>query len=252
MKTFLSVLVSIFVAARHGVPTTDEDVARYREVAETVVRESARRPLWGDPVELEEDAPPPAHVAATATLLWAIAFHESGLRQEVRRCRVAGDQGRSFGIYQLQRGWSWQGRSKEDICESDALQTQLALGVLHRYRTMSPSASPIFWLNGYASGNGGYGTRESAGLRRLWEHFSRQAGLMVSASPPLPPRWKQGAAATLPMPLTVRQEPALAPFLGGDWLERRLFGTVCIRRFEGPHCRRLKRSVADLVRCKAV
>jgi hypothetical protein len=191
MKTFLSMLVSVLVAARHGVPTTEEDMSRYRQIAELVVRESALDPLWGEPVALDDETPVPAHVAATATLLWAIGAHESGMREEVRRCAIKGDQGRSIGLFQLQRGWTWGGNSLADICASDAMQVRLALRVLKTYRAMNRGAPPRFWINGYASGDGGRSTRASKELRELWERFSSRAGLRVSPATRAAPAWQK-------------------------------------------------------------
>jgi hypothetical protein len=190
MKTFFSLLVSILVSTRQPVASTAEDVDRYTQIAEVVLREAAKNPLWGEPVELQEDGEVPAHVAATATLLWAIAYHESGLRQSVRDCRVAGDNGRSMGLFQLMKGWAWQGHSKEEICGSDEVQARLALALLHRYRAMSPHTTPMFWINGYASGNGGLTTQQATGVRHLWERFSRRAGIEVFALSRTIPRKK--------------------------------------------------------------
>ncbi|MCU0682411.1 MAG: hypothetical protein MUF34_09175 [Polyangiaceae bacterium] len=195
MKTFLSMLVSVLVAARHGMPTTEEDMSRYRQIAEIVVRESALDPLWGEPVALDEESPVPSHVAATATLLWAIGFHESGMRESVRRCGVKGDHGRSVGLFQLQRGWTWGGHEQGDICASDALQVRLALRVLKTYKSMNRGAPPRFWINGYASGDGGHPTRASKELRDLWERFSARAGLRVYPASRLAPSWRQDAPA---------------------------------------------------------
>lgn len=191
MKTFLSVLVSVLVASRHGMPTTEEDMSRYRQIAELVVRESALDPLWGAPAALDDDTPVPAHVAATATLLWAIGVHESGMRESVRRCAVKGDHGRSIGLFQLQRGWTWAGNPQSDICSSDALQVRLALRVLKTYKTMNRGAPPRFWINGYASGDGGHATRASKELRDMWERFSARAGVRVFPASRATPVYRQ-------------------------------------------------------------
>ena len=207
MKTFLSMLGSVIVAARHGIPTTEEDVSRYRQLAEIVVRESALDPLWGESVALDEDAPVPAHVAATATMLWAIGFHESGMREEVRRCAVKGDHGRSIGLFQLQRGWTWAGNAQGDICASDVLQIRLALRVLKTYHAMSRSAPPRFWLNGYASGDGGKPTAASKEIRDLWERFSARVGLRVFPASRTAPAWREDA----PRPAASENRPAVFP-----------------------------------------
>ncbi len=168
-------------------------MSRYRQIAELVVRESALDPLWGEPVALDEETPVPAHVAATATLLWAIGAHESGLREEVRRCAIKGDHGRSIGLFQLQRGWTWAGNAQGDICASDALQVRLALRVLKTYRAMNRGAPPRFWVNGYASGDGGHATKASKEIRDLWERFSARAGLRVFPASRTAPAWRQDA-----------------------------------------------------------
>ncbi|HEU4405227.1 MAG TPA: hypothetical protein VFS43_08050 [Polyangiaceae bacterium] len=183
-------------------------MSRYRQIAELVVRESALDPLWGAPVALDDDTPVPAHVAATATLLWAIGAHESGMREEVRRCAIKGDQGRSIGLFQLQRGWTWAGNAQGDICASDALQVRLALRVLKTYRSMSRGAPPRFWINGYASGDGGRPTRASKEIRDLWERFSTRVGLRVFPASGAAPVWRQDAPRAPEAPAT---RPAVFP-----------------------------------------
>jgi hypothetical protein len=204
-------LVSVLVAARQGMPTTEEDVSRYRQLAEIVVRESALDPLWGEPVALDEDTPVPAHVAATATLLWAIGFHESGMREEVRRCAVTGDHGKSVGLFQLQRGWTWGGNEQKDICASDALQIRLALRVLKMYRSMNRSTPPRFWINGYASGDGGKPTLASKEIRDLWERFSARAGLHVFPASRTAPSWRPDETARPAAPARTQTRPAAYP-----------------------------------------
>jgi hypothetical protein len=185
MSAFTSVLAGLVVAWRSPATTTADDLARYRAIIETLAAEAAADPLWGIPEASDEPGP---HVAATTTMLLAVAYHESGLREEVRRCTID-KRGRYAGLFQLARGWTWQGHARDEICASDALQTQLALAVLKSYRDRGSSTTPSFWVNGFASGDGGKTSREARDIRALWVAFSRRVGLDVFTSSRHEPRW---------------------------------------------------------------
>lgn len=83
--------------------------------------------------------------------LAAVAVHESGLRLDVEKCKVAGDGGRSIGLGQIMLGPNWGGFSKKDICESRKLQLRLSLRTLDRCWEKTPKADATFRC--YASGD---------------------------------------------------------------------------------------------------
>lgn len=101
----------------------------------------------------------PAAKEASALALAAVARNESGYREDVRKCTVKGDAGRSVSAFQLYRGTSRRGYSEAAICADDALAARLSLGVLSWYRTV-PTVTNMF--QGYASGNSTFRSRGSS------------------------------------------------------------------------------------------
>lgn len=83
--------------------------------------------------------------------LAAVAVHESGLRLDVEKCKVAGDAGRSIGLGQIMLGPNWGGHTKKEICGSRKLQLQLSLRTLARCWAQSPRMDAGFRC--YASGD---------------------------------------------------------------------------------------------------
>lgn len=109
-------------------------------------------------VAFEEDEPPlfdgPAGREATAMLLTAIAWHESGFRKDVETCHgpiAKGDRGRSIGLFQIIRGPNREGHSASDICNDRKLQIRLGLRTLRRAKDFC-GGSPLVWLQAYGSG----------------------------------------------------------------------------------------------------
>jgi hypothetical protein len=116
----LSALTVIF--GQQSVPVVQMD--RYSHALERVV-ESEPLPFKG------------AHAKERSLVLLAdLAWHESGLREEVEYCRfrphagMTEDHGRSKGVTQLYEGASWAGHSREEICGDVELQFRLALRYL--------------------------------------------------------------------------------------------------------------------------
>jgi hypothetical protein len=120
---------------------------RYESIAEdisTVVMDEAEPPLFTGPAARE----------ATAALLSAIAWHESGFRKDVDVCRGAyskGDQGRSISILQVMVGPNYEGHSAREICEDRKLAVKLGLHVLRRAKN-GCGGGPRVWLQSYAAG----------------------------------------------------------------------------------------------------
>jgi hypothetical protein len=157
-ETILAVMLALRSAEQGA-------AARLEPVAHAIAEEAAVAPLW----------PGDDGVRRTALVLVAIAWHESGFREEVRTCAVRGDGGASLGTTQLHRGFAWFGHTAEEICGSDALQARLALRVLgvHRGRGVASEAG---LLRAYASGDAGRDTRAGRELRAALERTMRAAG----------------------------------------------------------------------------
>lgn len=84
-------------------------------------------------------------------LLGAVAVHESGLRESVEACKIAGDAGKSVGLTQVMQGFAWDGFSRKEICASRSLQLKLGLRVLDMCWAKKPD--PEKTLRCYASGD---------------------------------------------------------------------------------------------------
>lgn len=165
-------LFELTLWAMLGATPTEADRARLTPVAEAIASEAQGSPLWeGDAGE-----------AATAIALVAIARHESHLRESVRRCQLKGDHGRSVGLFQVQRGWAWDGHDERAICESDRLQAALSLRVLGHYRKSCKSCAPLKLFQAYASGDPAKRSDAAKDTAAMWERIARKAGLQASAA----------------------------------------------------------------------
>jgi hypothetical protein len=107
---------------------------------------------------MDEDEPPlfkgPADREATAILLSAVAWHESGFRKDVDICkgvRSKGDKGRSVGLLQVMKGRNYEGHSALEICQDRRLAIRLGLHVLRRAKETC-HGGPRVWLQSYAAG----------------------------------------------------------------------------------------------------
>lgn len=125
----------------------EEAEQRYKEVAADIVE-----------VAFDENEPPlfdgPAGREATALLLTAVAWHESGFRKDVETCQgplAKGDDGRSIGLFQIMQGKNRQGYSAKEICSDRKLQVRLGLHVLRRAKERC-GGSPLVWLQAYGAG----------------------------------------------------------------------------------------------------
>jgi hypothetical protein len=128
---------------------------RYESIAEDI-----------SAVAMDEDEPPlftgPAAREATAVLLSAVAWHESGFRKDVDICKGArskGDKGRSVGLLQVMKGPNYEGHSATEICQDRRLAIRLGLHVLRRAKETC-RGGPRVWLQSYAAG--GCGIRSSS------------------------------------------------------------------------------------------
>lgn len=132
-------------------------------------------------VAFDENEPPlfdgPAGREATAMLLTAIAWHESGFRKDVELCHgpiAKGDKGRSIGLFQIMRGPNRQGYSSEEICGNRKLQARLGLHVLRRAKEYC-GGSPVLWLQAYGSGRCHAGQRAARNMCNAFEKISKDA-----------------------------------------------------------------------------
>jgi Transglycosylase SLT domain len=120
---------------------------RYESIAEDI-----------SAVAMDENEPPlfkgPAGREATAVLLSAVAWHESGFRKDVDICkgiRSKGDHGLSVGLLQVMKGRNYEGHSANEICEDRRLAIRLGLHVLRRAKETC-HGGPRLWLQSYAAG----------------------------------------------------------------------------------------------------
>lgn len=152
----------------------------------------------------------PAAERASDVLLLAVAFHESGLREDVQDCtycdRVRGscDVGRSMSMYQLMRGYSWMGHTKEQLCTDNRLASRLALRVLTRFSKGGPQAM----FRAYAGCSAlRPACRGAAGLQAQFATLAMRAG--VEPAPRCGPRFyrPKGEPGVAPAPCP----PAPAP-----------------------------------------
>lgn len=127
-------------------PLVDAQV-RYESIAEDI-----------SAVAMDESEPPlfkgPAAREATAVLLSAVAWHESGFRKDVDICKGArskGDQGLSVGLLQVMKGRNYEGHSALEICQDRRLAIRLGLHVLRRAKETC-HGGPRIWLQSYAAG----------------------------------------------------------------------------------------------------
>ena len=105
----------------------------------------------------------------TVAALTAATVVESGLREEVEKCRSNGDNGRSIGLGQVIRGKNWEGHTREEICSNRKLQLQLSLHVIDRCwgRTPRPDYAFRCYASGDAAKKSHTATRESRMFSRV-------------------------------------------------------------------------------------
>lgn len=108
-------IVLAWIALAHPDPSA-LDRARFHAIADGIAFEAARTPLS-------------VGADRTALLLAAIAEHEGGLRESVRRCAVTGDQGRAVTLFQLHPE-ALGGIPREVACSDDRVAARLALAAL--------------------------------------------------------------------------------------------------------------------------
>jgi hypothetical protein len=174
-----------------GAATRTADEERFEIISDAIAEASESRPLW----------PGAQGRAATATLLLAIAIHESGLREEVQTCRRGGDGGRSKGLFQLMHPVSTAPCSVTELCASPHIQATAALRVLWRHRDQcSGRCAPRRWINGYASGDGRRDTTAAREIASLWTVLAARAGVTV-----VPQAVSAPTAAPRPKPARARR-----------------------------------------------
>lgn len=182
--TLASLTLAVMLALPHPPPE-----AHARALSDAIAEAAHQAPLWATGDGGEDHGSIPAGEAATAAVLLAIARHESGFLVSVARCVVTGDKGRSIGSFQVQRH-AWGGHSRDDVCESDALQATLSLDVMRAQQKRAPRAGLWKWLAGYASGDMGVVTRASRELTDGAWVWCKRLGLVCDTGGMAAPRWK--------------------------------------------------------------
>jgi hypothetical protein len=150
---------------------------RYESIAEDI-----------SAVAMDENEPPlfkgPAAREATAVLLSAVAWHESGFRKDVEICkgiRSKGDNGLSVGLLQVMRGRNYEGHSATEICKDRRLAIRLGLHVLRRAKETC-HGSPRTWLQSYAAGYCGVDSSSSRDACAAFERVGQKHLLGISCS----------------------------------------------------------------------
>lgn len=164
-------------------PPALDDAARAADVLAPVALDA---PLWPVPSELAPDA---AEVPATALLLAAIGYHESGYQPAVGSCRVRGPGG-SVTHYQLLGSGSLAGWTEAEVCASNEVAARAALRVVRLHAHRCPRCIPAQWIAGYASGDMGKGSRAAREIAGIWSTLCRGAGLVCDPYATARPTWR--------------------------------------------------------------
>jgi len=157
-------------------PLVDAEL-RYESIAEDI-----------SAVAMDENEPPlfkgPAGREATAILLSAVAWHESGFRKDVDICKgilSKGDKGRSVGLLQVMKGRNYEGHSATEICQNRRLAIRLGLHVLRRAKETC-HGGPRLWLQSYAAGGCGVRSSSSRDACAAFERVGQKHLLGISCS----------------------------------------------------------------------
>lgn len=121
-------------------------------------------------VEDPDEAQPFEDHKRSALALVAVAYHESGLRRDVQHCKVNGDAGRSITLWQLMRGRSWEGHTRERLCADNLAATRAALHTLMRARTADLAGR----LRGYTSGSAAVDNRAAREMLAIYWTLARR------------------------------------------------------------------------------
>lgn len=167
-------------------PPTIYDAARAADVLAPVALDA---PLWPVPSELAPDA---AEVPATALLLAAIGYHESGFQEAVGSCRLRGPGpgGGSVTHYQLLGSGSLAGWTEAEVCASNEVAARAALRVVRLHAHRCPTCVPGQWIAGYASGDMGKGSKAAREIAGIWSTLCRGAGLVCDPYATARPTWR--------------------------------------------------------------
>ena len=167
---------------------------RYESIAEDI-----------SAVAMDESEPPlfkgAAGREATAILLSAVAWHESGFRKDVDICkgiRSKGDNGLSVGLLQVMRGRNYEGHSAKEICDDRKLGIRLGLHVLRRAKETC-SGGPRLWLQSYAAGFCNIDSSSSRDKCAAFERVGQKhlLGISCSSAGPISPRPSADASRLL-------------------------------------------------------
>jgi len=174
-------------------PLVDAEL-RYESIAEDI-----------SAVAMDENEPPlfkgAAAREATAILLSAVAWHESGFRKDVDICKGArskGDHGLSVGLLQVMKGRNYEGHSATEICENRRLGIRLGLHVLRRAKETC-HGGPRLWLQSYAAGFCGVDSSSARDKCAAFERVGQKHlfGISCSSAGPITPRPTSDASRLL-------------------------------------------------------
>lgn len=186
-------------------PTTDSDrMETYKAIAQGISA-AVDTPISVLPFD------GPAAKEASALALAVIAFNESGYRQEVRDCRVKGDNERSATVFQLIRGPGRLTYTEKEICSDDALAARLSLNVLTWYM-YTGTVKSIF--QGYATGNAAIGSQGSKNQIDYFGWAVRQSKIRLVRKPETAKLWAESTEPVIASAVndgSVQRSAALSP-----------------------------------------
>ncbi len=155
------VLATILTLARPPAVDVDEEAPRLAELAGAIS-------------EAAEHVPVRMTRADAAMALVAIAHHESGFGESTATCEKTGDDGRSITYFQLLRGPSWGGYTREELCTNPRLAARRALRVLD---APWQAKTPLGLFSAYSGiPKSGGPTKAAREMCASWERLVKRPG----------------------------------------------------------------------------
>ena len=133
-----------------------------------------------------------------ATILVAIAWRESGFRQDIQTCVVKGDNNRSITSFQIMKPWAlskkveiirninnekiiyykWKKHfSESELCNSVELASEQAMQMFSLNQSLCTYGAPRNYFAGYGSGNCKNPLKVTDNLCYMWYNLSKKTGL---------------------------------------------------------------------------
>lgn len=140
-----------------------------------------------EPALSESAFPGPAGKLATGVALVAIGQHEGGWRVAVETCRVTGDNGASFTVFQINRA-SMGRYTPEMLCGSPTLAALRARELLTWHARNLKRPTPRALFRAYAGPNHKAADETCA----IWERLAKHVGLVGAKCGKRMGIWRKG------------------------------------------------------------